>query len=432
MAKKITDDLDVLLGVLPQRIRDLLNTPNRDELLEIVLDLGRPPEARFSDTFVYLDKEPVTREEIAEVVEKIGEFGSDNRAGIERTLHRISALRNRRGDIIGLTLRVGRAVMGTIDIIDDVIHKENSILLLGKPGVGKTTMLREIARELAENKRVVIVDTSNEIGGDGDIPHPGIGKARRLQVPRHDLQYQVMIEAVENHMPEVIVIDEIGNSYEADAARTIAERGVMLIGTAHGKSLKNLISNPALVDLVGGIQSVTLGDEEARRRGTQKTILERKQEPTFDTVIEIIERDTLVIIEDVDQAVDDLLRGESITQEVRTRDDKGKVIVEEAQKTPFQRTRTIRYIFPYGISRNKLAEAIEKSKAPLDIVRNSKDADLVLTLKGQYNKLPPYIREAEEKGLPVKVVRSNTLVQLIKAVIEISPPKIDDDSGYMG
>ena len=426
MTKNITDDLDVLVGVLPQRIQMALNTPKKDQLLEVVLDLGRPPEARFPESFIYLDESPVTKAELAEVLDKIGQFGSDNRAGIERTLHRISALRNRRGDIIGLTCRVGRAVMGTIDIIEDIVKKGKSLLLLGKPGIGKTTMLREIARELATEKRVVIVDTSNEIGGDGDIPHPGIGKARRLQVPRHDLQYQVMIEAVENHMPEVIVIDEIGNSFEADAARTIAERGVMLIGTAHGITLKNIISNPALVDLVGGIQSVTLGDEEARRRNSQKTIQERKQQPTFEIVIEIIDRDTLAIIENVAEAVDALLLGESIVYEIRKRDALGLVVIEEAEIIPPKKNRTIRNIYPHGINRNKVFEAISEIKAPLNIVRNLKDADLVLTLKGQYSKLPQDIREAEAKGMPVKVIRSNTAIQISNAIIEIAPQKSEE------
>ena len=427
MARQITDELDVLLGVFPERIKKALETPQREQLLEVVLDLGRPPEARYPDSFVYLAEEPVTREELAQVVQMIGEFGSDNRAGIERTLHRISALKNRRGEVIGLTCRVGRAVSGTIDIMADIIKEGRSLLLLGKPGVGKTTMLREIAKELAESKRVVIVDTSNEIGGDGDIPHPGIGRARRLQVPRHDLQYQVMIEAVENHMPEVVVIDEIGNSFEADAARTIAERGVMLIGTAHGITLKNLISNPTLVDLVGGVQSVTLGDEEARRRGTQKSILERKQEPTFETVIEIIDRNTLAIIKNIGEAVDTLLKGGSAYQEIRKREEDGQIIVEEKEQSLPRRTRTIRNIYPYGVSRNKVLDAIDEVKAPLVVVRNIKDADLILTLKSQYNKLPQEIRESETRGLPVKVIRSNTTIQVQNAVREIAPSAKDED-----
>src|SRR5436305_10074396 len=227
--KVVVDDLSALLEGLPQHIRESLDrhalTP---DLLEIVLDLGREPEARFTNTEVILSDRPVTQADIDFVIQRIGAFGDDNRAGIERTLHRISAIRNRSGRIIGLTLRVGRAVFGTVAIIRDIVDSGQSILLLGRPGVGKTTMLRETARVLADDlkKRVIIVDTSNEIAGDGDIPHPAIGKARRMQVRTPSQQHQAMIEAVEDHMPEVIVIDEIGTELEALAARTIAQRGV--------------------------------------------------------------------------------------------------------------------------------------------------------------------------------------------------------------
>ena len=267
--------------------------------------------------------------EIDYVDERTGEFDADNRAGIERTLHRISAIRNRRGAVVGLTLRVGRAVYGTVDIIQDLIESGKSVLILGRPGVGKTTLLREAARILAESKRVVIVDTSNEIGGDGDVPHPAVGKARRMQVAEPTLQHEVMIEAVENHNPEVIVIDEIGRELEALAARTIAERGVQLIGTAHGQTLDNLLLNPTLSDLVGGIEAVTLSDEEARRRGTQKTVLERRAPPTFDVLIEIQTRDRFAVHTDIMASVDALLRGYPLPPEVRTRDEKGSIQIEK-------------------------------------------------------------------------------------------------------
>jgi len=261
--KRITDDLNALLDVLPARVtRAVIAANNSENLLEIVLDLGRLPVARFVNSEVTLSEDEVTRTDIDFVVSKIGEFDADNRAGIERTLHRISAIRNRHDHIVGLTCRVGRAVYGTIEIIEDLVESGQSILILGKPGVGKTTMLREAARILAQKHRVVIVDTSNEIGGDGDVPHPAVGQARRMQVPKPSLQHEVMIEAVENHNPEVIVIDEIGRELEALAARTIAERGVQLIGTAHGNGLENLLLNPTLSDLVGGIESVTLSDDE--------------------------------------------------------------------------------------------------------------------------------------------------------------------------
>jgi len=324
MQHVITDDLEALLATLPPSIHDAVNRlENRSELLEIVMDLGRPAEGRFPEGEVILSTEPVAYTDLEYVVERIGEFGDDNRAGIERTLHRISALRNRKGKIVGLTCRIGRAVLGSIALIRDIVEQGQSILILGRPGVGKTTLLRETARVLADeaNKRVVVVDTSNEIAGDGDIPHPGIGRARRMQVARTAEQHGVMIEAVENHMPQVIVIDEIGTELEAAAARTIAERGVQLIATAHGNSLSNLLVNPTLSDLVGGIQTVTLGDEEARRRHTQKSILERKAPPTFDVVVEQQSWEELIVHRDVADTVDSMLRGQPIVAEERTRDE---------------------------------------------------------------------------------------------------------------
>src|SRR5215469_2438040 len=366
---RITDNLDLLLEILPPEVRRQIETQtDLDTLLEIVLDLGREPEARFPERVVRISDGFVSREELHHVASRVGTFGKDNRAGIERTLHRISAIRNRAGDVIGLTLRVGRAVFGTVDIVRDVIEAGQSVLLVGRPGVGKTTLLREAARVLSDEaaKRVVVVDTSNEIAGDGDIPHPGIGRARRMQVPYPELQHAVMIEAVENHMPEVIVIDEIGTEAEAQAARTIAERGVQLIATAHGRTLDNLLMNPTLSDLLGGIHAVTLSDEEARRRGTQKTVLERKAPPTFDTLVEIRNREEFSVYHDTASVVDTFLRGRSTRPEVRMRKEDGYEVVEEAAaavaEEPKRRKRerereeapvtggrkTIR-IYPYGV-----------------------------------------------------------------------------------
>lgn len=324
----INDDLHQLLAILPQAIADLIQQHEQsDQLIEVILDLGRRPEARFPSGAEYLSEQVVSHEDLIYCVDRVGYFGGDNRAGIEQTLHRISAIRNRSGEIIGLTCRVGRAVFGTIGMIQDLVERGQSILMLGRPGVGKTTALREIARVLADDlqKRVVIIDTSNEIAGDGDIPHPAIGRARRMQVAKPELQHQVMIEAVENHTPEVIVIDEIGTELEATAARTIAERGVQLVGTAHGNQLENLIKNPTLSDLVGGIQSVTLGDDEARRRGSQKSVLERKAPPTFHIAIEMQERQRWVVHEHVADTVDTLLRGNQPGIQVRTVNDQGEV-----------------------------------------------------------------------------------------------------------
>jgi stage III sporulation protein SpoIIIAA len=329
-APVLTDDLDQLLTILPPAIRtSLTQHPQRQSLVEVVLDLGRLPEARFFGCVEYLSETPVTHADLEHCIKRVGTFGGDNRAGIEKTLHRISAIRNRSGAIIGLTCRVGRAVFGTIGLIRDLVETGKSILMLGRPGVGKTTALREIARVLADDlqKRVVIIDTSNEIAGDGDIPHPAIGRARRMQVAQPEEQHRVMIEAVENHMPEVIVIDEIGTELEALAARTIAERGVQLVGTAHGNRLENLIKNPTLSDLIGGIQSVTLGDEEARRRGSQKSVLERKAPPTFDIAVEMLERQRWAVHDDVTLTIDNLLRGRQPGLQIRTLDEHQKVVI---------------------------------------------------------------------------------------------------------
>ncbi len=452
--EEITDNLEDLLAVLPPHIVDALMSldgpESRTGLIEIVMDLGRRPEARFHDHETYLSDEEVTREHLAFVAERIGQFGDDNRAGIERTLHRISAIRSRSGDIVGLTCRIGRAVYGTIGIIRDLVESGESILLLGRPGVGKTTMLRETARVLADDlrKRVVIVDTSNEIAGDGDIPHPSIGRARRMQVPSPSLQHAVMIEAIENHMPEVVVIDEIGTELEAAAARTIAERGVQLVGTAHGNTLENLMMNPTLSDLIGGIQSVTLSDEEARRRGTQKSILERKAPPTFTVMVEIQARDRVAVHRDVAASVDSILRGRPLQVEIRQRGADGEVTVTLEQPylppergaesgksrgvthprpaqndgaqsrltTPLPPGRATpgkpARIFPFGVSRNRLEQAIHQMGLSVTIVRDLREADAVITLKNYYRRRPQQLREAEERGVPIYVVRSNTIVQM--------------------
>jgi len=466
---KITDDLEALLDVLPLDIRHAVEkADNSDNLLEIILDLGRIPTVRFVDSELSLRDSEVTRHELDYVNERVGDFDADNRSGIERTLHRISAIRNRRGAVVGLTLRVGRAVYGTVDIIQDLIESGKSVLILGRPGVGKTTLLREAARILAEKKRVVIVDTSNEIGGDGDVPHSAVGKARRMQVREPMLQHEVMIEAVENHNPEVIVIDEIGRELEATAARTIAERGVQLIGTAHGQTLDNLLLNPTLSDLVGGIEAVTLSDEEARRRGTQKTVLERRSPPTFDVLIEIQTRDRFAVQMDIMSSMDALLRGFPLPPEIRTRDADGKILIEKAApvlgsrvdakeiKAPrrarqstdqtkvkpasaseepgprlesplpaaprFESTRgsmqTIK-IYPYGVARNRLQQSAKRLGVPAIVVREPGDADVLVTLRTYYRNREQTVVDAEARGMPIYVLRANTVTQLEQLLSDI-------------
>jgi len=519
--RETTDDLDALMEALPPEICDRLRgLANRTDLLEVVMDLGRRPQARFTTGEEDLLDREITDADIAHVIDHIGVFGDDNRAGIERTLHRISAIRNRSGKVVGLTCRIGRAVFGTIDIIRDITESGHSILILGRPGVGKTTMLREVARVLADDlgKRVVVVDTSNEIAGDGDIPHPGIGDARRMQVRTPTEQHAVMIEAVENHMPEVIVIDEIGTELEAGAARTIAERGVQLVGTAHGNTLDNLMLNPTLSDLVGGIQPVTLGDEEARRRGTQKTVLERKAPPTFDVLVEIVERDNVIVHRNVAETVDAILRGHMVPPEARYRDaagelkamtkydyrlsetpsgtpafapleptggfgafsrggrsgggsgggryergglrplpggnggesrSRGRMLPGErlssaigsiehdarqeleralsemddevsvdrpigAQPAPPERARSHRpmSVFAFGVSRKRLEQAVRELGVPVTVARELDEADAVVTLRNYYRRKPAALRDAESHGVPIYVLKTNTILQM--------------------
>ena len=453
--EKEQEEIDLVLNVLPGSVAEALRNRNDlDQLLEIVLDLGRLPEARFVSEEIELDQSLVTTQDLEKVIERIGEFGDDNRAGIERTLHRISAIRNRKGQVIGITCRVGRAVFGTIKIIEDLAFSGKNILLLGRPGVGKTTMLREMARVLSQEakKRVIIVDTSNEIAGDGDVPHPAIGRSRRMQVQTPSQQHGVMIEAVENHMPETIIIDEMGTEQEAAAARTIAERGVQLIATAHGNTLDNLIMNPTLSDLVGGIQTVTLGDQEARYRGTQKSVLERKAPPTFDVVVEIQGWDRLAVHDNVDQVVDQWLRGFPIAPEIRWLGDNGEVKrsqeqvrISEAKPGVWQpegprHTRSARRsaqgqtatpsatvepsepastvkeaevrVFLFGVGRDKLEAAAAESETVVHIVNELRRADLVLTTKTHYRRGSQLVRIAESSGTPVCVLRKNTMPQL--------------------
>jgi stage III sporulation protein SpoIIIAA len=474
--RQVTDNLDQLLEILPTPIKQSLEAYGQlDLLVEVVMDLGRSPEARYFAETRYLSETPVSQADLDGCIDKIGEFSGDNRAGIERTLHRISGMRNRKGVVIGLTCRVGRAIFGTSAMIRDLVETGKSILLLGRPGMGKTTALREIARVLADelNKRVVIIDTSNEIAGDGDIPHPAIGRSRRMQVAKPELQHQVMIEAVENHMPEVIVIDEIGTELEALAARTIAERGVQLIGTAHGNQLANLIKNPTLSDLIGGIQSVTLGDDEARRRGTQKSILERKAPPTFEIAVEMTERYRWLVHKDVAETIDGLLRGREPALQIRAVNEEGQVTTtEEVPRTPdlvknpisrgwrstgrmepvplensgssqknrewvssngdpewvdksiadllvsphVEKDGESTYIYLYAVSRHQAEEVIDSLRLPVILTKDMDSADMILTLRSHVRQHSKLRHIAQTRSLPVHVIKSSTIPQITRAL----------------
>ncbi len=415
-------DTQAFLNILPASLQESLEKLNRfDDLVEVVLDLGRIPEARFQVDFVPLAATPITRDDIDSVVRNVGEFDRDNRAGIEKTLHRISAIRNRHNDVVGLTCRVGRALYGKVEIIEDLVKQGSSILILGRPGIGKTTLLRETSRYIADTlkKRVVIVDTSNEIGGDGDIPHPGVGTARRMQVPINKEQHDIMIEAVENHNPEVIIIDEIGRIEEAQACRTIAERGVELIGTAHGNDLNNLITNPTLVDLLGGIQTVTLSDEEAQRRGTQKSVLERKAAPSFDVLVEMKERDVLAIYRDLAETVDKVLRGFDVHPEIRRRTQGKEFTIEPPDQETQQaampdadqiwtQDSTVR-LYVQGISQSYIERASHSLHTNIQVVHAMDDADLVLISDTLANKKPFMVEQAQALGLPLYTTSKNSL-----------------------
>ena len=472
--RHVVDDMDAFLNVLPEPLRAGLaeNMSDPDDmsgLLEIIVDLGRVPEARFIEDSIVLSDDEVTREDIASVISGLGRFGDDNRAGIERTLHRFSVIRDREGNPVGLTCRVGRAVFGTVRLIQDLIESGRSVLILGRPGIGKTTILREVARVLADDasRRVVIVDTSNEIGGDGAVAHPAIGRARRMQVPNTELQHRIMVEAVENHMPEVVVIDEIGTELESVAARTIAERGVQLVATAHGNTLGNVISNPTLSDLVGGTQAVTLGDIEARRRRTQKTVLERKHTPTFDVVVEMRERYYVGVHNDVGRAVDRMLRGLQVPLDMRRLKDDGSVEtqvedamasedgfetaafdlnsirsprrsfdstnepenrngngngngVKELKSDPVDEDQILDgppeqppiRVHPFGVPRESLRSGIRAMGVPVALSESAADADILVTTKLQYGRRPPAVKRAERDGVPVYVLRRSTREQI--------------------
>ena len=466
----LADDLNQLLDVLPKFISNTLQKhPRREQLIEIVLDIGRRPEARFADSTEYLSYKTIVWQDLDHILKRLGKFSGDNRAGIEKTLHRISSLRNRQGNVIGLTCRIGRAIFGTVSIIRDILEQKKSILLLGRPGVGKTTAIREIARVLSDGmqKRVIIIDTSNEIAGDGDLPHPSIGKARRMQVSNHQNQHEVMIEAVENHMPEIIVIDEIGTELEATAARTIAERGVQLVGTVHGNTLENLVKNPTIADLIGGIQYVTLGDEEAKRRGSSKSILERKAPPTFDAAIEIHDPKTWVIHDNIEKSVDFLLQGQNFVVQRRSliENTESKTVIDcklfnsqkesdtmqinsfkmsgtdKKQKSSYplsqikngekskskknfknianikgNSTQEFTFLYVYGVNNQDLKSLIKTLKLPIIITKEIQYADAILALANLVKNNRKLKQISHSKKITIHTIQSNSLLQIAKVL----------------
>nr|YP_874432.1 hypothetical protein PhtrCp075 [Phaeodactylum tricornutum]ABK20655.1 conserved hypothetical protein [Phaeodactylum tricornutum]QHR85609.1 conserved hypothetical protein [Phaeodactylum tricornutum] len=447
----VNGDLDKLIENLPAFLREHLNQhDSKDQLIEIVLDLGRRPEARFITGPQYLSQKIISWQDIDYMTKRVSKFSNENRAGIERTLHRISCIRNRQFLINGLTCRVGRAVFGTISAIRDLLESEKSILILGKPGVGKTTIIREIARVLADEmeKRVIIIDTSNEIAGDSDIPHSGIGRARRMQVAKTELQHQVMIEAVENHMPQVIIIDEIGTELEVLAARTIAEKGVQLVGTTHGNCLDNLIKNPSLADLIGGIQYVTLSDDEAKRRGTQKSILERKAYPAFEIIIEINNQSSWTIHEDVKTSVDLFLRGSFFVGQIRqfalsekinikaqkflnqqnlllkkdstdnlTLLEKNWISINQSryEKSLNLKSKTL-IIYPYSLSNNLLKEVLLKMRVKFVLTNEIRKANLIIGLKKHLNQNFKLTNLAKQKNIPIYSLNQVSFYQVSKLI----------------
>ena len=442
---------------MPPKVVSNLSCEKLDDVIEIVLDIGRVPEVRHAGGKIEkLQCDLVNDEDINFITSHLQEFTHDNRSGIPGTLHRISAIRNRQGKVVGLTCRIGRVVTGTIACIKDICTQGKSILFLGPPGVGKTTKLREISRLVADElgKRVVIVDTSNEIAGDGDVPHPAVGSARRMQVAQPEFQKDIMIEAVENHTPEVIVVDEIGTEPEAQAARTIAERGVMLIATAHGNCLESLIKNPTLSDLVGGIQSVTLGDDEAKRRASQKTVLEREKQPTFDIVIEILDRNTLAVYKNTSEAVDYILRGWPIRPEIRKVEEQHVETIsaptpvkQEVSETPqdnslnfsfsrqkyVEQAKPLKKLYLYAVSRTIVEKTIERLNLNVELTRNVEDADIVIAHKNFAKGGAKILNTAKEYRVQIFYVKTNSMAQIqkvLKDALDIQPGDVEPLQGY--
>ena len=454
--KNLENNLEKLIENLPFFLQtDFDQYDSKDELIEIILDLGRRPEIRFIHNTEYLSQKIISWQDIDYITKRLTKFTDENRAGLEHTLHRVSCIRNRQFLINGLTCRVGRESKNTVFVIQDLLESKKSILILGKPGVGKTTIIRETAKILANEmgKRVIIIDTSNEIAGSSDIPHSGIGRARRMQVPKTELQHQIMVEAVENHMPQVIIIDEIGTELEVLATRTIAEKGVQLIGTTHGNCLENLIRNPILTDLIGGIQYVTLSDDEARRRKTQKTILERKAYPAFKIIVEINNLNSWTIYENVMDSIDLLLNDNfkihqtrlfSLSKDIkikcksykeslvknqnnliytsnRTKSfqfvEKNKIVTYQTENEKYLKLKSKNLlIYPYSISIHLLKEVLCKLGFQCTLTNEIKQANLIIGLTKHLRKNFKLVNLAKQKNIPIYALNEINLYQVTKLI----------------
>ncbi len=315
------DSIATLFDIFPAKIVKLLQNIDNEKLIEVICDIDRPLIARYLDGSEIELAYTITAKDLQAISTNrlLTAFTANNRCGIDKTLHRIACIRGKDGQsILGLTIRIGRILTPQIDLIADIIDTGESVLFLGKPAAGKTTKLRECADYLSTEggKRVIIIDSCNEIGGEGNVPHFAVGRARRMPIPQGKKQYEIMLEAVESHNPQVLIIDEISTREEAMACKTIGERGIQLLASAHGERIENLIKNPAINTIIGGAASVTVGDKEASKTGN-KVVLKREFMPVFSHIIELTSYKEVQIHSNLEKAVDMFFNGSKFNPEVR-------------------------------------------------------------------------------------------------------------------